>query len=181
MILRSWTARTKRSIGTTTTSLPTCPPSAQCSGGTHFTGHTDCLDTHRMSMEQVRNTKWYVGWAVCQGPVAEQLRHLYNLPQFLQPDSTPPKRPWIFIGTHSGAPYHIDGILVKDQSSWQAQIAGSKTWYLRPPPECWWSCGRVISTTIHPGDIIVVNTNVWFHSTKVEGPGLNLCMTNEYD
>ena len=132
-----------------------------------------------MSMEQVRNTVWYVGWAVCQEPVAEQLHHLYSRPQFIHPDSTPPKKPWIFIGTPGpGAHFHIDEV---DMSSWQAQIAGSKTWYLRPPPECWWSCGGVISTVLHPGDIIVVNTNVWFHSTKIEGSDISVVITNEFD
>jgi len=133
----------------------------------------------RMSVEQVRSTLWYVGWAVCQTPVARLLHDLYDRPDFLHPDSTPPTKPWIFIGTPGpGAHFHIDNV---DQSSWQAQIAGSKTWYLRPPPECWWSCGGVISTLLSPGDIIVVNTNVWFHSTKIEGQDISLVITNEFD
>ena len=132
-----------------------------------------------MSMKEVRNSLWYVGWAVCQEEVAEQLHQLYSRPHFIHPDSTPPKKPWIFIGTPGpGAHFHIDNV---DMSSWQAQIAGSKTWYLKPPPECWWSCGGVISTVLYPGDIIVVNTNVWFHSTKIEGPGISVVITNEFD
>ena len=133
----------------------------------------------RMSVEDVTSSLWYVGWAVCQAPVASLLHDLYERPAFLHPDSTPPKKPWIFIGTPGpGAHFHIDNV---DQSSWQAQISGSKTWYLRPPPECWWTCSGVVSTVLHPGDIIVVNTNVWFHSTNIEGPDLSLVITNEFD
>ena len=29
------------------------------------------------------------------------------------------------------------------------------------------SCHGEIQTTLYPGDIIIVNTNIWFHSTKV--------------
>ena len=131
----------------------------------------------RMPVEDVTSSLWYVGWVVCQDPVDSLLQDLYQRPSFLHPDSTPPKKPWIFIGTPGpGAHFHIDNV---DQSSWQAQISGSKTWYLRPPPECWWTCSGVVSTVLHPGDIIVVNTNVWFHSTKIEGPDLSLVITNE--
>ena len=49
----------------------------------------------------------------------------------------------------------------------QVQLRGVKTWWLRSPPECWHSCHGVIETTVYPGDIIVLNTNIWFHSTKV--------------
>jgi len=133
----------------------------------------------RMSDEDVIDSNWYVGWAVCQQPVAERLHELYYRPSFLHPESTPPTKPWIFIGSPGpGAHVHIDNV---DMSSWQAQISGVKTWLLRPPPECWWQCHGDMFTTINPGDIIVVNTNMWFHSTKIEGPDLSLVITNEFD
>ena len=50
----------------------------------------------------------------------------------------------------------------------KVQLRGVKTWRLRSPPECWMSCHGEIKTTLYPGDIIIVNTNIWFHSTKVE-------------
>ena len=37
------------------------------------------------------------------------------------------------------------------------------------------------SRVLHLGDIIVVNTNVWFHSTKIEGPDISVVITNEFD
>jgi len=135
----------------------------------------------RMSDAQVhgQDKTWYVGWSVCQKPVANLLHELYYRPNFLHPDSTPPKKPWIFVGTPGpGAHVHIDNV---DQSSWQAQISGVKSWLLRPPPECWWQCHGDMETTVYPGDIIVVNTNVWFHSTKIQGPDLSLVITNEFD
>ena len=139
---------------------------------------------------------WYVGWSVCQKQVANLLHELYYRPNFLHPDSTPPKKPWIFVGKVQiklldmincyscpgtpgpGAHIHIDNV---DMSSWQAQISGVKTWLLRPPPECWWQCHGDMETTVYPGDIIVVNTNIWFHSTKIHGADLSLVITNEFD
>jgi len=109
---------------------------------------------------------WYVGWAVCQEKVAEEIFSLFERPTFINPDSTPPRKPWIFIGTPgNGAHLHIDNV---DLSSWQAQVQGEKTWYLRAPPECYLSCpNKIMEATLYPGDIIVINTNEWFHATKV--------------
>ena len=57
---------------------------------------------------------WYVGWAVCHGPVAQQLHQLYQRPAFIHPDSTPPSKPWIFIGTRQVL-YHRNTV---HQTSW---------------------------------------------------------------
>ena len=34
---------------------------------------------------------------------------------------------------------------------------------------------------VTPGDIIVVNTNLWYHSTRIEGEDISLVITNEFD
>lgn len=34
---------------------------------------------------------------------------------------------------------------------WQAQLKGTKTWYLKPPPECESVC-KSISFVVEPGD-----------------------------
>ena len=105
----------------------------------------------RMTAERAHDISrpWYVGWAVCQPDVADKIHSLYYRPDFLHPDSTPPKKPWIFIGTPGpGAHVHIDNV---DLSSWQAQISGTKTWLLRPPPECWLQCHGDMEVTVHPG------------------------------
>lgn len=122
---------------------------------------------------------WYVGWAVCHEEIAEELFKLFERPHFIHPDSTPPKKPWIFIGTPGpGAHLHVDNV---DLASWQVQLRGAKTWYLKSAPECWWSCHGFMQTTLYPGDVIIVNTNVWFHGTKVLGPDLSISMVNEFD
>ena len=97
---------------------------------------------------------------------------------------------------------HIDNV---DLASWQVQLRGAKTWYLAPPPECWATCHGVMQVhylltiskyldwrylptvfvrtelvphqnTMYPGDVIVVNTNIWFHSTKVTISSRNLVL-----
>lgn len=138
------------------------------------------LSAARVSGGGGESSPWYVGWSVCQPAVAESLHQLYTRPAFLSPDSTPPKKPWIFIGTPGpGAHFHIDNV---HQSSWQAQIRGFKKWLIKPPPECWWTCGsRSLEVIVNPGDIIVVNTNAWFHSTQVMPGPLSIVITNEYD
>jgi len=136
------------------------------------------LPEYRVSMAAGQG--WYVGWAVCQKQVAEALFEMFERPAFIDPDSTPPSKPWIFIGTPGpGAHSHIDNV---DLSSWQAQISGIKKWVLKPPPECYWTCGSTpLQTVVYPGDIIVINTNFWFHSTQILGQDLSLVITNEYD
>jgi len=135
------------------------------------------LSDSRVALESGQS--WYVGWAVCHDVVAQELQKLYHRPTFIHPESTPPKKPWIFIGTPGpGAHFHVDNV---DLPSWQAQLSGVKTWDLKPPPECYWTCPGSLQTTLYPGDIIVVNTNMWFHSTRVTGSDLSIVITNEYD
>jgi len=130
-------------------------------------------------IEQDVGEPWYVGWSVCQKPVAEMLFELFDRPTFISPDSTPPKKPWIFIGTPGyGAHSHVDNV---GEPTWQAQIRGVKTWYLDPPPECRWTCHGRMEVTMYPGDIIVLDTNRWFHATLVQGEELSVVITNEYD
>jgi len=123
---------------------------------------------------------WYAGWGVCHEPIASEILNLFEPPPFLHPDSTPPKRPWIFIGTpgDEAAHIHIDNLGLP---SWQAQISGVKTWYLRPPPECASSCHPTMQATLYPGDLIIVNTRLWFHGTKVHGPDISLSLVAEFD
>ena len=61
------------------------------------------------------------------------------------------------------------------------QITGEKQWRLRAPPECWWRCsGAELSATMRPGDVIVVATHWWFHSTEVVGNEVSITLSNEY-
>jgi histone arginine demethylase JMJD6 len=122
---------------------------------------------------------WYVGWSVCHDKVATKLAKLYKTPSFINLESIDMKMPWIFLGTPGpGAHFHIDNV---DLPSWQAQLSGIKTWYLKPPPECYWSCHGVMQTTLYPGDILVLNTNIWSHSTMIHGSDLSIVITSEFD
>jgi hypothetical protein len=58
---------------------------------------------------------------------------------------------------------HIDNV---DLPSWQAQVRGRKQWTLRPVPECLFVC-KELNFIVEPGEILVLNTNVWYHKTFV--------------
>ena len=125
------------------------------------------------------NKAWYVGWSVCQEEVAKKIAKLYEPPPFINPESTKNKMPWIFLGTPGpGVRYHIDSV---ELPSWQAQLAGVKTWYIKPPPECYWSCPGELETTLYPGDVMVINANVWNHKTQVVGSDNSVVITSEFD
>ena len=82
----------------------------------------------RMSVEDVTSSLWYVGWAVCQPPVARLLRDLYQRPAFLHADSPLPKKLWIFIGTPGpGTHFHIDDAAT-------SRVLVDLQWKHRPPP-----------------------------------------------
>ena len=59
------------------------------------------------------------------------------------------------------------------------QIHGIKSWAIKPPPECYHSCNGVMNITMEPGDILIVNTNLWLHSTSVE-QDLSISIHNEF-
>jgi len=81
-------------------------------------------------------------------------------------------------GSGTGADMHIDAV---DRPSWQAMIKGKKTWYFKPPPECTLRCTASLSATMEPGDILVVDTNKWFHSTYIHPGELSITIGSEYD
>ena len=64
--------------------------------------------------------------------------------------------------------------------SWQAQIRGTKTWTLVPPLECRYAC-RSHYVTVRPGDIIVLDTNIWYHATFIEPGDMSITIGSEFD
>jgi histone arginine demethylase JMJD6 len=72
---------------------------------------------------------------------------------------------------------HIDDV---NYPSWQAQITGIKNWIFKPPAECMFQCTTLMAT-VKPGDIIVFDSNRWFHSTEIVGNDLSLTVGSEYD
>ena len=72
-----------------------------------------------------------------------------------------------------GRPEHVDEI--DHDGTWHVQLAGSKTWYLRPDPSAPAWQGRShppvkgkLRLHVEAGDLIAVNTNAWFHSTEID-------------
>jgi len=138
-------------------------------------------DVFKISPERYTNlltaNPWYVGWSVCQESILQQITKMISLPKFLENYQSVGNL-WIFIGTPGyGAHHHLDNDL--DLPTWQAQLSGSKTWFLTPPPECASVCPGLLEADIHPGDMILVNTNFWMHSTKVLNDGISLVVTRQ--
>ena len=139
---------------------------------------------------------WYVGWSVCHETVLGNLSRLVTRPRFLSRYDMIGNM-WIFIGTPGyGAHLHLDDDL--DTNTWQvkinkikkyfldntkkylqAQISGAKTWFLEPPPECAGVCPGGVQGDLYPGDMIIVNTNFWFHRTHVLDQGISLVITQQ--
>ncbi|XP_039965930.1 uncharacterized protein LOC126757515 [Bactrocera neohumeralis] len=121
---------------------------------------------------------WYFGWSNCNPETAEEFRKHYGRPYFLPPTSENNAVDWFFIGTAGlGAHMHIDNVRLP---SWQAQLSGSKRWLLAPPPECYFKCKR-FDTIVRKGDIIVLDTNKWYHQTFVQPGEISLTIGAEYD
>ncbi|KAH9515529.1 hypothetical protein Btru_011342 [Bulinus truncatus] len=122
---------------------------------------------------------WYIGWSNCNSSVANILRQHYDRPYFLSSDSESSNTDWIFMGSPGyGAHMHYDLVTYP---SWQAQITGHKLWTLQPPSECFFACPREILVTVHPGEMIVLDTNRWYHSTLIVGADISITIGSEYD
>lgn len=136
-----------------------------------------------MSPERARmedgSEPWYIGWSNCDFSAANTLRKHYQRPYFLPKLSESSKTDWMFMGSPGyGANLHIDHV---GNPSWQAQITGTKRWTLEPPPECYYTCADKIEITVHPGQIIVLDTDIWYHSTLNVGNDISITIGSEYD
>ncbi|ESO08789.1 hypothetical protein HELRODRAFT_190606 [Helobdella robusta] len=145
--------------------------------GTNFDNLTDFLS--RGLGNNDNKVPWYVGWGNCDSDVSDELRQHYSKPYFLPEYSESSRLDWIFIGQPGfGAPMHLDNV---GNPSWQAQIRGSKLWTLEPPYECYLECDWSVQVVVNPGEIIVLDTNVWYHGTKIVGDDISITIGSEYD
>ncbi|XP_058943932.2 bifunctional arginine demethylase and lysyl-hydroxylase JMJD6-like [Pocillopora verrucosa] len=144
-------------------------------------GFQSLADALRMSNKraQWKGKPWYIGWSNCDPNVRQILRKYYDKPYFIPHDAETGDQDWIFMGGPGpGAPIHIDMV---QRPSWQAQLSGQKMWTLIPPPECEHVC-KTVQVTMQKGEIIVLDTNQWFHSTKIIPTGeLSITIGAEYD
>ncbi|XP_013138834.1 PREDICTED: uncharacterized protein LOC106103597 [Papilio polytes] len=134
------------------------------------------------SMDEARanlsGAPWYVGWSTCYDEETRRLRQYYNRPYFLPRTAESDTIDWIFMGgPGQGAHMHVDSVR---RVSWQAQVRGRKRWQLAPPPECLYTC-RPLTLTVHPGEILVVDTNRWYHMTRVLPGDISITIGAEYD
>lgn len=122
---------------------------------------------------------WYVGWSNCNNFASRVLRKHYKRPSFLPDESEMSRIDWIFMGTPGyGAGLHIDDVT---NPTWQAQISGIKLWTFRPPVECLLKCSFSLTAEVKTGEIIIFDSNRWFHSTLIKGTGLSVAICSEYD
>ncbi|CAG7821994.1 unnamed protein product [Allacma fusca] len=131
------------------------------------------------NMSEARsNQPWYIGWSNCDAETSHILRQHYQRPYFLPDTAESTHADWIFMGTPGyGAHMHIDHVI---NPSWQAQITGKKRWFLLPPPECYWSC-QSFEVDVLPGEIIVLDTNKWYHQTLILPGEMSITIGSEYD
>ncbi|XP_045489278.1 uncharacterized protein LOC111004051 [Pieris rapae] len=121
---------------------------------------------------------WYVGWSTCYDEEIRKLRSYYSRPYFLPRTAESDMVDWIFMGgPGQGAHMHVDSVR---HISWQAQIRGRKQWELAPPPECFYWCDW-ITFTVEPGEILVVDTNRWYHKTTVLPGDISITIGAEFD
>lgn len=89
---------------------------------------------------------------------------------------------WMFIGRNTtrasvlkGRSEHTDGI--QHDGTFHYQMAGTKTWKLRPTAELRDQCDHQFdvalkdsySHTVEEGDMFLINTRLWWHQTEIAG------------
>ncbi|KAI3378276.1 hypothetical protein SNEBB_004629 [Seison nebaliae] len=139
----------------------------------------EALRYGEISLDGKTGKPWYVGWNNCHPSSAAVLRKYYQVPYFVPNNTESSTTDWIFIGCPGyGAHLHVDQV---DHPSWQAQLKGEKIWTLMPPPECALKCKYRHDVHMFPGDIIVVDTNHWYHKTLIVGDEVSICIGSEYN
>ncbi|XP_060815186.1 uncharacterized protein LOC132906740 [Bombus pascuorum] len=146
---------------------------------TEFKSLQDVFDMSASRSLLEKGTKpWYVGWSNCDEEIGGVLRKHYQRPYFLPVTAETEKTDWIFMGSQGyGAPMHVDDV---EHPSWQAQVKGEKLWMLEPPRECHYVCYR-LKVVVHPGEIIVLDTNRWYHQTVIVSEEMSITIGAEYD
>ncbi|XP_059152861.1 uncharacterized protein LOC131938739 [Physella acuta] len=122
--------------------------------------------------------RWYVGWSNCDVTLANTLRSHLGSMQFLPKGAENEYLLWIFMGSPGqGAALHIDYV---GRPSWQAQLSGTKNWTLIPSPGCSHAC-RPLTVIVEPGDIFILDTNLWYHSTFIQPGDISITIGSEFD
>ncbi|XP_022089322.1 bifunctional arginine demethylase and lysyl-hydroxylase PSR-like [Acanthaster planci] len=154
----------------------------ECQFFPYNTEFTSLEEAFKMSPERAAlkegERNWYFGWSNCDPLVAAELRRHYQRPYFLPDSSESSALDWIFMGgAGRGAGIHLDNVA---KPSWQAQLSGRKTWTLIPLPECEDIC-HTLKVTVNTGDIIVLDTNQWYHTTQIHPGKISITIGSEFD
>ncbi|KAK2556876.1 hypothetical protein P5673_021089 [Acropora cervicornis] len=130
----------------------------KCQFFPYQSGFTALKEVFNMSEKDanMEGKPWYIGWSNCDSSAANELRKHYKIPYFLPDTSESSKTDW-------------------------AQIKGIKKWTLEPPPECSHVCDPKLEVTVKSGEIIVLDTNKWFHQTDIIGKEMSITIGSEYD
>ncbi|KZC13473.1 hypothetical protein WN55_05024 [Dufourea novaeangliae] len=147
----------------------------------HFKSNfTSLRDVFAMSEDRAlqlsKKDPWYVGWKNCHLQILDTMKQFYNLPHFLPEDAEVPYTNYVFLGYEEGAIMHLDYI---SRLMWQGQILGNKIWTVAPTPECDNIC-KHFNFTVYAGDIVLLDTRIWYHSTYVIDKSFSLTVTSEY-
>ncbi|XP_066262532.1 uncharacterized protein [Euwallacea similis] len=135
------------------------------------------MTTERALMKE-GEIPWYIGWNNCNDEVGRYLKQFYEKPYFFKNLTEHMSLSWVFMGSPGyGAQMHIDNV---HYPSWQAQLSGKKLWKLAPPPECHYSC-EPFEVVVEPGEIIVLDTNKWYHQTFVQPGEISITIGSEFD
>lgn len=147
----------------------------------HFKSDFSSLrEVFAMSEKRALNKKgedpWYIGWKNCHPQVLDIMKQFYDVPTFFPNDAEIAHTNYIFMGYELGANMHLDYI---SRLMWQGQILGSKRWIVAPTPECDNVC-KQFNFSVDTGDIILLDTRIWYHSTYIENGNFSLTITSEY-
>ncbi|CAH2090955.1 unnamed protein product [Euphydryas editha] len=119
---------------------------------------------------------WYVGWGNCHPDILAKVRKYYSIPEFLPKDAEFPATENIFFGYEMGAVMHLDYI---PRLMWQGQVRGNKTWTVVPVPECEHICNN-FQYYVEPGDVVLLDTRLWYHATSIPKGQFSLTVQSEY-
>lgn len=119
---------------------------------------------------------WYVGWGNCHPDILSKVRQYYSVPEFLPEDAEFPATENIFFGYEIGAVMHLDYI---PRLMWQGQVKGNKSWHIAPVPECEDVCTQ-FKYYVEPGDVVLLDTRLWYHATKIPKGEFSLTVQSEY-
>ncbi|XP_045766733.1 uncharacterized protein LOC123868307 isoform X2 [Maniola jurtina] len=137
-------------------------------------------EVFEMPAARIRNEPgqdpWYVGWGNCHPDILTKIRRYYAVPEFLPEDAEFPATENLFFGYEMGAVMHLDYI---PRLMWQGQVKGNKTWTVVPVPECEHVCNK-FQYYVEPGDVVLLDTRLWYHATSIPKGQFSLTVQSEY-